>query len=183
MKKISFGMISVLFTLLFVILTSCDSEVGTQPHSDTDSGAVSGAVTGRQSAGYIFQFRDTEIAVDAPIAPLLEMLPAYRNKFVSQSCVFESVETIYYYSGFQITTYVDEEGTERIYSIYLEDDSVQTPEGVCVGSLAEETKLIYGTPSDTAEQLLSFPKDHMVLSFVIKDGTVASISYQLRLES
>ena len=174
---------SVLFILLFVLLTACDSETGTQPQSDTDSGSVSGSVTGRQSAGYIFQFGDTEIAVDAPMAPLLEKLPAYRNKFVSQSCVFESVETIYYYSGFQITTYVDEEGTERIYSIYLEDDSVQTPEGVCVGSLAEEAESIYGTPSDTADQLLSFQKDHMVLSFVIKDGTVASVSYQLRLES
>ncbi len=175
--------IFLVFMVVFMMfMTACDTAAPTSV-SDTDRPAVSQDEADHENSGYLFTFDGTEIAVDAPITPLFEKLPAYRNKFVSQSCVFESQETIYYFNSFQLTTYVDEEGTERIFSIYLEDDSVATAEGISVGAAEDEVTGAYGEPSDQTGQSLAYTKDHMTLSFVIKEEAVASISYQLRLDN
>ena len=94
------------------------------------------------------------------------------------SCAFEGKDTFYYYDGFTLQTY-EKDGKKYIYTITLEDDTVNTAEGVKIGdSFAAVTKA-YGTDYVAAGNTYAYSKDKMTLTFVMNNDKVSTISYSL----
>ena len=101
------------------------------------------------------------------------------DKAVSESCAFGGQDIVYYYSSIQISTN-DEEGYEKIYSIYLEDDLVSTEKGISIGATVDQLKAAYGEPDAlSTESSLFYAKDGMKLRFNISNGKVSSIVYDM----
>ena len=94
------------------------------------------------------------------------------------SCAFEGKDTFYYYDGFTLQTY-EKDGKKYIYTITLEDDTVNTAEGIKIGdSFAAVTKA-YGTDYVAAGNTYAYSKDKMTLTFVMNNDKVSTISYSL----
>ena len=82
-------------------------------------------------------------------------------------------------SSIQISTN-NEQGYERIYSIYLEDDLVSTEKGICSGNTADQVKAAYGeADAASSDSCLIYSKDGMSLRFNLTDGKVSSILYNM----
>jgi len=73
----------------------------------------------------------------------------------------------------------EKDGKKYIYTITLEDDTVNTAEGIKIGdSFAAVTKA-YGTDYVAAGNTYAYSKDKMTLTFVMNNDKVSTISYSL----
>jgi len=96
--------------------------------------------------------------------------------FEAPSCAFEGMDRILYYNGFNINTYPIN-GTDYILSIVFTDDSVQTSEGIWLGSSREDVLVAYGTPDLDAGNSIKYTRGGMSLNFVIENDTVTDVMY------
>lgn len=79
--------IFLVFMVVFMMfMTACDTAAPTSV-SDTDRPAVSQDEADHENSGYLFTFDGTEIAVDAPITPLFEKLPAIATICLPKLCL------------------------------------------------------------------------------------------------
>ena len=132
-------------------------------------------------SGYLFSYKGEDISVGDEAAPVLQILGEASNKIVQTGCAnFDGMkETVYFYSSFQVIAH-EMNGKEIITTIYLEDDSITTKEGICIGDSAEKVLSTYGTKdSASAENNLIFTKGDMTLQFIIEDSSVTAITYLL----
>lgn len=163
---------------LIMALSLCACGEG-EPEATKDDGATQAPSTSISTTpkGYLFTYNGVQFGVDMAVEGVIEKLGEPKDKYTSESCAFGGKDTVYYYDGIQISSN-DEEGYERIYSIYLESDLVSTEKNICIGDSADKVKSTYGDPGEgSTETNLVYPKDGMTLSFNIKDGVVSSILY------
>lgn len=164
----------VLAAVLVLSLCACGKDETPAATDPTKSGDKTPVTT---PIGYTFTYNDYQFGVGMSVENVLSELGEPADKETSASCAFGGMDTTYYYSGIQISTN-DEDGYEKIYSIYLEDDLASTEKGVSVSNTAQQVKDAYGTPSDaSSENCLIYAKDGMYLKFILKDGKVSSITY------
>jgi hypothetical protein len=161
---------------LVVVLSLC--ACGEDPATTEPEGTTNSSVTPSNTPkGYTFTYNGTQFGVDMAMDGVLTKLGEPKDKAVSASCAFGGEDTVYYYTSIQISTN-DEQGYERIYSIYLEDDLVSTEKGICKGNTADQVKAAYGEPdAASSDACLIYSKDGMKLRFNLKDGVVSSIVY------
>ena len=172
MKKYS---IAILLLAAVLLLCAC---TGTTPDTTGASGN-SNAGASDTPIGYLFTYNGLEFGVDMPAADVLKALGTPKDKYTSKSCAFNGEDTVYYYSSIQVSTN-NEQGYERIYSIYLEDDLVSTEKGISIGATPEQVKAAYGEPDAVStENCLIYAKDGMKLRFMIHNGKVSSIVYDM----
>lgn len=171
MKK--FAAIVLALTMVFA-LCACSNSSDSGNTGATNPPAKEVSTT---PCGYLFTYNDYQFGVDMASEAVITALGEPKDKYTSASCAFGGEDTVYYYSSIQISTN-NEDGYERIYSIYLEDDLVSTEEGICVGSTADDVKAAYGEPgANSTENCLVYEKDTMTLSFNLTDGVVSTILY------
>lgn len=108
-------------------------------------GTASGSSAKNQPSGYIFTTGDQQIYINEDAQTVTDALGAPPSgTYEALSCAFEGKDTFYYYDGFTLQTY-EKDGKKYIYTIALEDDTVNTAEGIKIGdSFAAVTKA-YGT--------------------------------------
>lgn len=171
MKKLA----AILLALTMVLaLCACG---GTTPDVGNDGGEAPKTEINTTPTGYLFTYNGYQFGVDMAAEDVIATLGEPKDKYTSESCAFGGEDTVYYYSSIQISTN-NEDGYERIYSIYLEDDLVSTEKGISVGSTAEDVKSAYGEPGDKSTDVcLVYEKDSMTLSFNLTDGVVSTILY------
>lgn len=99
--------------------------------------------------------------------------------FEAKSCVFEGIDRMYTYAGFEVDVSPDADGGESVTSIWLLDDSVTTPEGAYIGCSREYVEKIYGESTSAQENGLSYEKGGISLEFAFRDDVVVSICYAL----
>ena len=160
--------------LLVLGLCACGNDETPAASDPTKGGDKTPSTT---PVGYTFTYNDYQFGVGMAVEAVLEKLGEPVQKIESESCAFGGKDTIYYYSGIQISTN-NEEGYEKIYSIYLEDDLTATEKGVSVGNTADQVKAAYGEPdASSSETCLIYSKAGMYLKFILKDNKVSSITY------
>lgn len=172
MKK--FLMIA-LAAMLVLSLCACGGDPQT-----TDPAETTGDVTpSTKPVGYTFTYNGYQFGVDMAVDGVLAKLGTPNDQYTSASCAFGGADTVYYYSSIQISAN-DEQGYNRIYSIYLEDDLVSTEKGICIGNTAEQVKTAYGEPDAiSTENCLIYAKDGMKLKFNLNGDKVSSILYEM----
>jgi len=146
-----------------------------------DQGAGDSAAPSQQSGrpaaeAYVFQSGDETVAIDQDMAEVLSALGEPKSCFEAESCAFEGLDKTYTYSGFIITTRPDGD-KDYVNSIVLTDDSVTTPEGLYIGSSADEVAAVYGQSDTQSDTLMGYVKGGSVLNFILDGDKVVSIEY------
>lgn len=171
MKK--FLMLVLAAAMLLSLCACAGDPAATDP---TQGGDVTPSTT---PVGYTFTYNGYQFGVDMSVDTVLEQLGEPKDKEELNSCAFGGKNVRYYYNSIQITT-TDDQGYERIYSVYLEDDLVATEKGISVNSTADQVKAAYGEPSEaSSETCLVYLKDGMYLKFNLSGDKVSSINYTL----
>ena len=106
------------------------------------------------------------------------VLPAASSVSQVPSCALEGTDNAYNYTFFELTAFDDGSG-EVIYSIYLMDPNLTTPEGLALGD--EEAKIteIYGGNFVQEGTSYVYTREGTVLSIIVQNGTVVSIEYRM----
>lgn len=129
-----------------------------------------------EDLGFVFKYKDAEIAVDMKADSVIALLPEFISKFEAPSCAFDGMDIIYNYGSFEINTY-RMDGTDYVAAIVLKDDLVETAEGIYIGCTVADVKNAYGD-GETQNNVISFKKDNMTLKIFVSDaGTVTQIQY------
>jgi hypothetical protein len=155
------------------------STVSTEADSSAEGAESSGADDAASVAaptGYYFTLNGVTVSVNAAMAPIAEALGEPTSYFESESCAFQGLDKTYTYGSVVISTYpVD--GEDFVYTIELKDDTVETTEGICIGSTKDDVTAAYGTASSETDTALSYEKDDSVLAFIFDGDSVANITY------
>ena len=92
------------------------------------------------------------------------------------SCAFEGVDKVYNYGSYEITT-SNIDGKEVIYSTYLLDDGVSTPEGVKIADDKSVMLNAYGENYTLNGAEYLYTDGNVNLSFIVENDVITSISY------
>ena len=145
-------------------------------------GTASGSSAKNQQSCYSFITGYQQIYINEDAQTLTDALwTPPSGTYEALSCAFEGKDTFYYYDGFTLQTY-EKDGKKYIYTITLEDDTVNTAEGIKIGdSFAAVTKA-YGTDYVAAGNTYAYSKDKMTLTYVINYDKDARYNIQRRKE-
>ena len=190
MKK---SILSLVLVLLLFLISSCgnltvgDDAPSTtlpddQPLAPVDiSGENSGGTaeeTVEEAAGaFVFEIGGVSVPLGVPPSPVINTLGEPFSSFENPSCAFEGVETVYFYSGFELYTEQPENEAEFISMVVLVDDSVSTDNGVYLGMRQGDVIDAYGDGFVLDSEQMVYTRGPSTLTFVIEDGVVASIMY------
>ncbi len=142
------------------------------------------ALTGCAKSGKVepskqFKVRSaqTEIALGAPAAPILEALGAPFGYAESKSGIYSGVEKTYRFSGLNLRTYQSEDG-DRILGMMITDNSLQTGEGIAIGDTADRVRECYGQDAIQDDHCVILSgSGRMVL--MLTNNVVTAIQYSL----
>ena len=125
---------------------------------------------------YVFVSNGTQITIGTEAKGIIEKLGEPLSKYESPSCAFGDLDVSYTYGGFELDTY-QQDGVDYVSAVILQDDSVETPEGLYIGEEEGRVEEIYGEPTSTVSEGRIYNKGDMKLTILCKDGKVASIQY------
>lgn len=144
---------------------------------NTNSGDLADANTENDySDRYYFEYNNAVVTVDMTETEVTESLGEALSCFEASSCAFEGMERTYTYQDFQVVTYEDGD-TDRISSIILTDDLVETREGVAIGDSADKLDTVYPEPTFSEDNTVKYEKGGMCLIFITEDDKIISIQY------
>lgn len=174
MKKVALLLCAAL--LSSSLLVGCGDTGSTEDtgnNKDTQQEANNDTVT---ADGYAFKYNGTEIIPNANMEPVVTALGEPTKYFESDSCAFQGKDKVYTYGSAVITTY-PKDNVDYVYTIELKDDTVETPEGIYIGSSVDDVKAKYGEPAEDTGSALVYKKGSSNLNFSYTDGEVISIVY------
>ena len=180
MKRTISILLLVTAVISLFLLVSCTNEQGGGDGTDP---AASGKTTNAESSGSsvtanepVFVSGSVTIKMNEPADPIIASLGEPKDTYEAPSCAFQGNDYYYNYGSFEVSAY-EENGERRIYSVVLKDDLVATPEGISIGSSADDAAKAYGESARTDNGNFVVKTDNAVLTIVIKNGAVSSIDY------
>lgn len=163
-------------SIIAVILMSMLVFVGCGGSTEKDNTSDNSSSANTETKGYVMTVQGTDVAVNAPMAPIVDALGEADKYFESESCAFQGLDKVYTYGSVVITTY-PEDGKDYVYSIELKDDTVTTKEGAYIGMAKADVVSAYGNATNETEVALVYEKDACQLAFILEDGLVKNITY------
>lgn len=168
----------VLAALLTIALGACGggAEEPTQPDTPTETNA-------KPDEAFTFVAQANGISVPIAIGGspegVLAALGEADESFDRPSCAVDAKDTTCLYRGLglELTITYPEQGEGYVTGILLRNDNAQTPEGIRIGSAAEEIKAVYGMDCEESNGFLKYRKGRSVLEFSVSGGEVSQISY------
>ncbi len=176
MKKISVLLVTVLLT--GCMLVACGNSDNNATNQGASNNQENNQATNKEEAytGFTFKLKGADIQLHAKMASIVDALGEEDNYFESESCAFQGLDKVYTYGSVVISTYpVDK--VDYVYSIELKDDTVETPEGIYIGSSKDDVTAAYGTPSSETESAYIYKKGESQLNIMFEGDSVASIVY------
>jgi len=133
-------------------------------------------------AEWYFQKGEVKIHIGDEATALISALGNYSDRFEEKSCAFEGMDVTYTYPSFMIiTAKKNGESEETVSQIVLRDDTVETPEGVYIGSSVASVEKAYNTTVGDAKNV-RLNKGNSDLLFIFDEGVVGSIQYLVKEE-
>lgn len=105
-------------------------------------------------------------------------LPEPNTTFEVPSCAFEGTDKVYNYETFEVTAFNDGKN-ELIYSVYLIEPTVKTPEGLAIGDDAAEIQKLYGEPKQINGNEWVYTNGKVDICIIVNNETVISIEYRM----
>ena len=180
MKKL----IAVLALLVLVFaLAACGSEaeqnadlVITRATEETQIAEAENVQADAVREEFCFIAEGVELIPGADFDPTV--LPEAASLYTVPSCAIEGTDNVYNYETFEITAYDDGTG-EIIYSIYIIDPNITTPEGLALGDGLDCVLELYGDDYQMNGAAYDFYGTETMLSIIIQNEAVASIEYRM----
>ena len=126
-----------------------------------------GPVSKGTEKSYAFLRGETKVEIDGEAAGVLTALGEWVDYAESASCAFVGLDKIYTYPSFEIQTY-PMDGKDYIYMINLLDDTVETEEGIRIGSSKEAVLTAYGEADSQSDTKLTYTGTGMYLEFLFR---------------
>ncbi len=158
--------------LLCLVLTACGSNgeaTGTQP-------STQGGTAAPVASGYVFTYQDVNIQMSAEASAIVAALGAPKSYTEETSCAFDGLDKTYYYGSFYMQTY-PLAGIDYVYSLWIVDDSISTPEGLYIGAPQAQVEQVFGTEGYNGSNAYIMTKDGSMLTIIFTDGVISSIQY------
>ncbi|WMJ85597.1 hypothetical protein [Anaerocolumna sp. MB42-C2] len=162
----------IIFTLILMsLLVGCSKSSNNVKNNGTNTQPA------QNTAGYQFDYQGVTISMNDNAAPIVTALGEPMDYFEAPSCAFQGLDKIYYYNGFDLSTYPGADG-DYISAIEFTDDSVSTKEGVFIGKTKDEVIKTYGNDFTEESGSLAYTKGKTKLTFLIENNAVTSINYE-----
>lgn len=174
MKKISILLVTILITACMMV--ACGNSGNENNNNNNNNNQSSNNNSSDVYEGYVFKLKDTEIELNAKMADLTGKLGKEDAYFESNSCAFQGLDKVYTYGSVVISTY-PLENVDYVYTIELKDDTVETPEGIYIGSSKADVEKAYGTPSSTTDTAYIYTKGESQLNIMFEEDAVSNIVY------
>lgn len=175
MKKRSILVTAILLGMILMLMTACGGDKEPETSGNDQSGQ------GGQDVKLVFNYKDTEIAMKEDAAPILAALGEAKSYTEAASCAFEGLDKTYYYGSFYLYTYPDGE-MDRVNMVVICDDTINTPEGLCIGDSKEKVESIYGAEGYNGVNAYVYTDGECTLTVIIDNDKVSSIQYAAVLE-
>ena len=131
------------------------------------------------SLDYYFQVKDVKVEMKADAEAVLKALGSYKSSYEAPSCAFDGMDKIYSYGAYDILTYTAD-GKDFISGVVLRDDTVETPEGIAIGSKLEDVRKKYNAKEEGSS--INVYSENCRLLIIFDNGVVSSIQYIARSE-
>ena len=125
---------------------------------------------------FCFVAEGVELIPGADFDPTV--LPEAASLYTVPSCAIEGTDNVYNYESFEVTAF-DYGAGELIYSIYIVDPNVTTPEGLALGDSLDRVLELYGEEYVRNGAAYDFYGSETMLSIIVQNETVASIEYRM----
>ena len=171
MKKL----IALILALTMVLtLAACGGEKPAETTAPVSGGEM--APITPDASSWKYTVRGVDILMNADAAPILEALGEPVSYTEEASCAFTGLDKTYFYGGFYLQTYpIGDE--DYIYSVWLIDDSSETPEGIYIGAPQSEVEAAYGTIGYNGSNAYIMTGTTSKLTIILDNGVVSSIQY------
>lgn len=123
-----------------------------------------------------FTYGSTTIAMNVDTATFIDTLGEPKSYTEEESCAFEGLSKTYYFGSFYLETYPDGD-TDRVYSVWLVDDSVATEEGIYIGASQQQVEKAYGAEWFNGKNAYIVKSAECILTVILDNGVVNSIQY------
>ena len=131
------------------------------------------------SLDYYFEVKGVKVEMKADAEAVLKALGSYKSSYEAPSCAFDGMDKIYSYGGYDILTYTAD-GKDFISGVVLRDDTVETPEGIAIGSKLEDVRKKYNAKEEGSS--INVYSENCRLLIIFDNGVVSSIQYIARSE-
>lgn len=128
------------------------------------------------SGTYTFTYGSTTISMKQDTAEVLPGLGEPKKYTEEESCAFEGLSKTYFFGSFYLETYPDGD-TDRVYCVWLVDDSVTTEEGVYIGASYEDVEAAYGAEYYNGKNAFIIRTANCILTIILENNAVSSIQY------
>ena len=125
---------------------------------------------------YAFTFNGVQLIPGAAFDA--SKLPEASSTYEVPSCALEGTDNVYNYESFEVTAF-DEGKGEFIYSIYLIDPNLTTPEGLAMGDSLNKAKELYGSDYTQDGSAYLYESAGTQLVLILQDDSIISIEYRL----
>ena len=170
MRKMK-GIFAAAVMVMGLSLAACGSSDGGSSSSGSSS---SGSAASSSSEGFSFTSGSTKIEVNADASAIVDELGDPDDYFESESCALEGLEKVYTYAGFHLNTYpVDDK--DYVLSVDFMDDTVETDEGISIGSTKDEVTEAYGEPAEETSSSLVYEKGDTEMTIGLDGDSVSSL--------
>ncbi len=178
MRRIAFLLCAAVLTAALCV--GCGNSGNTNETGEGKS-TQQGSANNVKADGFVFTYNGTDIVPNAKMEPITTALGEPTKYFESESCAFQGKDKVYTYGSVVINTYPDSD-VDYVYTIELKDDTVQTKEGIYIGSSVDDVKAKYGEPAEDTGTALVYEKGTSTLNFGYADKVVTSIVYNAVVE-
>lgn len=165
--------------LLTGILAACLGTASAVPVFAWNWNTAASVETTKEDMGLVFTFEKTTIHMDDDAETVFKTLTKSEDCFEQEGKSYKGTDRIYTYDGFELGTYEEEGGKEKIRKVVLLNDSVATPEGLTIGSSFEDMTTLYGTGYEKKDESYQYTAGNTRLKIVTKKGKVNTIVYEL----
>lgn len=188
-------MIKKIFVLLLAVmilcLTACGQEepndvpqitIGAQqPNDNKTAGNDVPETFHAADSGEAFAFTSNGVTLIPGAAFDASKLPEATSTYEVPSCALEGTDNVYNYDAFEVTAF-DEGKGEFIYSIYLIDPNLTTPEGLALGDSLKKAVDLYGSDYTEEDGTCIFESAGTQLVLILQEESIISIEYRLVTE-
>lgn len=134
--------------------------------------------TQAQEKGEAFAFTFNNVLLVPGAAFDASKLPEATSTYTVPSCALEGTDNVYNYEAFEVTAF-DEGKGEFIYSIYLIDPNLTTPEGLALGDSLDKAVNLYGSAYTQEDSAYIYESAGTQLILILQDNSIISIEYRL----
>ncbi len=133
------------------------------------------------STNFAFTYEGVDVVVGTDMNSLVDSLASVAGEpqyFEAASCAGDGMSKTYTYKGGSFSISTNPSGNQDIISsVMLNDDTVSTAEGICIGSTADEITAAYGEATSSTDTTMTYEKGSSTIVFVLSDGKVSNIIY------